>query len=255
VSFMQAVITAAGLGTRMLPASKEIPKEMFPVPFNNGFKPIIQIIFEQLFDKGIRDFIIVVGRGKRVIEDHFTPDYDFVTYLEKVGKEKQAKELLSFYSKIENSNIAFVNQPEPKGFGDAVLRAQPFVSNEFIVVAADTLLKNVPDLVPNSFLVTEVKDPRPYGVVILNGNKVVDVEEKPKNPKSNLIIVPYYMFTRDIFTALKEIRYNEELQLTDGIRLLIRRGIEFTAIRVDEVYDLGNIENYIISMRKIIGLI
>jgi len=63
------------------------------------------------------------------------------------------------------------------------------------------------------------------------------------------------MFTRDIFTALKEIRYNEELQLTDGIRLLIRRGIEFTAIRVDEVYDLGNIENYIISMRKIIGLI
>ncbi|WP_338602452.1 sugar phosphate nucleotidyltransferase [Sulfolobus tengchongensis] len=249
---MHVVITAAGLGTRMLPASKEIPKEMFPIPFNGGFKPIIQIIFEQFFNKGIRDFIIVVGRGKRVIEDHFTPDYDFISFLEKMGKEKQAKELTDFYSKVEKSNIAFVNQPEPKGFGDAVLRAEPFVDDKFIVVAADTLLKHIPDLVPNSFLITQVKDPRPYGVVILDGNKVIDVEEKPKNPKSNFVIVPYYMFTRELFSALKEITYDGELQLTDGIKRLLKRGVQFTGIKVDDVYDLGNIENYILSMRKII---
>ncbi|MCH4816290.1 MAG: sugar phosphate nucleotidyltransferase [Saccharolobus sp.] len=250
---MHAIITAAGLGTRMLPASKEIPKEMFPIPFNNGFKPVIQIIFEQLYDKGIRDFVIVVGRSKRVIEDHFTPDYDFISYLEKVGKEKQARELLTFYSKIEKSNIAFVNQPEPKGFGDAVLRAEPFIYDKFIVVAADTLLREIPDLVPNSFLVTEVEDPRSYGVVVLEGDRVIDVEEKPKNPKSHFIIVPYYMFTYDIFHALREIKCNGELQLTDGIKVLLKKGVEFVAKRVYDAYDLGSIENYIASIKKIIG--
>lgn len=91
------------MGTRLLPASKEIPKEMFPIPFNGQFKPIIQIIFEQLYDIGIRDFVIVVGRVKRVIEDHFTPDYDFINYLEAKGKVIQANYLRQFYQKVENS--------------------------------------------------------------------------------------------------------------------------------------------------------
>jgi UTP--glucose-1-phosphate uridylyltransferase len=251
---MHAVITSAGLGTRMLPASKVTPKEMFPIPFQGSFRPIIQIIFEQLFDAGIKEFIVIVGKGKRVIEDHFTPDYDFISYLEDKGKSKQAEDLRSFYQKIERSNIAFVNQSEPRGFGDAILKAEPFVEDDFVVVAADTILNKIPleKMGINSFLVTEVEDPRSYGVVIIEGEKVLDVEEKPKHPKSNLIIVPYYHFDKEIFSALKEVKWEGELQLTDGIKYLMRKGRVFRAIRVNDVYDFGNVENYIMSLRKIL---
>ena len=239
---MQAVITAGGLGTRMLPISKEIPKEMLPVPVNGELKPIIQVIFEQLFDQGIRDFIVVVSRSKRVIEDYFTPDYDFLDYLEREGKVRQANSLRSFYEKVERSNITFLTQYQQRGFGDAVLRSEPYVKEPFMVVAADTLVfdLDIRRMCVNSFLVTEVSDPRPYGVVVTDSEgNVVDVEEKPKVPKSNLVIVPYYVFDERIFQALKRVEYEKELQLTDGIRLLIKEGVRFKALRVSEVYDLS----------------
>ncbi|ARM74634.1 sugar phosphate nucleotidyltransferase [Acidianus manzaensis] len=254
---MEAIITAAGLGTRMLPASKEIPKEMFPVPFRGSFKPVIQIIFEQFYDFGVRDFVMVVGRGKRVIEDHFTPDYDFVYYLEGLGKGRQARELEEFYGKIERSNIAFVNQSSPEGFGDAVLRAKPFVHSDFVVAAADTIIDGLPNMVVNSFLVTWVSNPRPYGVVSLDGDRVVSVEEKPVDPKSNWIIVPYYHFDYRVFDALEFVRRGRgnskvEVQLTDAIKYLIDGGVDFRAIKVDRMYDLGNVENYISSLKLIL---
>ena len=250
---MQAVITAAGLGTRMLPASKEIPKEMFPVPFRGSFKPIIQVIFEQLYDAGVRDFVIVVGRGQRVLEDHFTPDQDFVYYLEKMGKSRQAKDLNAFYEKIEKSNIAFVNQASPEGFGDAVLRAKPFIKSDFLVSAADTILEEIPRMEVNSFLVTQVDDPKPYGVVLLDGELVVDVEEKPREPKSNWVIAPYYHFDYMIFEALEKTkRSGKELQLTDAIKYLMNNGVAFRAVKVAKMYDLGNVENYISSLRAIL---
>jgi UTP--glucose-1-phosphate uridylyltransferase len=99
-----AVITATGLGTRMLPFTKEIPKEMLPIISNGEIKPIIQVIFEQLFSQGIRDFVFVVNKSKRVIEDYFTPDYNFVDYLESVGKVKQAESLKGFYQLLKQSN-------------------------------------------------------------------------------------------------------------------------------------------------------
>lgn len=244
---MQSIITAAGLGTRMLPISKEIPKEMLPIPSNSELEPIIQVIFEQLYDQGVREFIIVVSKSKRVIEDYFTPDYYFLEYLENEGKTKQANSLRNFYKKIEDSNIVFLTQYEPKGFGDAVLRTEPYVRDEFLVVAADTLVYdlNIKSMQTNSFFVTEVEDPRPYGVVIVDKDRrVIDVEEKPNVPKSNLIIVPYYNFDKGIFHALKEVHFEKELQLTDGIRNLIKEGVSFRAIKVDNVYDLGNFEGY-----------
>ena len=116
------------------------------------------------------------------------------------------------------------------------------------MVAADTLVFDLDlnKMPVNSFLVTEVEDPRPYGVVQVDeeGN-VVDVEEKPKIPKSDLIIVPYYVFDGRIFQALKEVRYEKELQLTEGIRNLIREGVKFKAIKVRETYDLGNLEGLV----------
>lgn len=245
---MQTVLTAAGLGTRLLPFTKEIPKEMLPIPIGDELKPLIQVIFEQLYDQGISDYIFVVSRNKRVIEDYFTPDYEFVDLLKRKGKETNANSLRSFYEKVERSNISFVNQHEPKGFGDAVLRAEPYVTDDFFVVAPDTLVfdLDIKKMPINSFLVTEVKDPRPYGVVVVDSEmRVIDVEEKPEKPKSNVIILPYYHFDRRIFRALKNINCTGELQLTEGIRTLIWDGVEFKVIRVNKTYDLGNFEGYI----------
>ena len=103
----KAVILAAGLGTRLVPYSKEMPKEMLPIfQKENGetvLKPIIQVVFEQLFDAGIREFCFIVGRTKRAIEDHFTPDWDYVDLLLQKNKEFQARMLENFYRKIEES--------------------------------------------------------------------------------------------------------------------------------------------------------
>ena len=140
----KVVITAAGLGTRLLSVTTEMPKEMLPLfcMGSNGdllLKPVLQLIFEQLYEVGFREFCFIVGRGKRSIEDHFTPDYSYVELLRKRGKEGLAMELEEFYRKVESSVIAWINQPEPRGFGDAVLRAEPFVDNEpFLVHAGDT---------------------------------------------------------------------------------------------------------------------
>ena len=124
-----AVIAAAGLGTRLMSATKEQPKEMLPLFAASEdeaicLKPIVQQIFEQLFDFGLRQFYFIVGRGKRAIEDHFTPDHWFVGRLNTVGKGRQVLE--AFYRRIEESCIIWVNQPEPRGFGAAVLQAEPF---------------------------------------------------------------------------------------------------------------------------------
>ena len=140
----KVIITAAGLGTRLLSVTKEMPKEMLPL-FCMGFngdlllKPVLQLIFEQLYDVGFREFCFIVSRGKRNIEDYFTLDYSFVELLKRRGKEVLAAELEEFYRKVESSAISWINQPEPKGFGDAVLRAEPFVDGEpFLVHAGDT---------------------------------------------------------------------------------------------------------------------
>src|SRR5436309_16025392 len=137
------MITAGGIGTRLLPFSKEIPKEMFPIitcDDNNSLqlKPLVQAIFEQLYNTGVRSFYIVVGRGKRAIEDHFSPDTVFLEYLNKKGKLPNS--LLDFYEKIRSSNLVFLNQLEPLGFGDAVQLGLPLINGNHIVQAGDTII-------------------------------------------------------------------------------------------------------------------
>jgi UTP--glucose-1-phosphate uridylyltransferase len=134
----KVVIPAAGLGTRLFPATKEQPKEMLPIfsKTANGdisVKPVVQMVFEQLHDAGLREFCYIVGRGKRSIEDHFTPDVDCVRTLVGMRKSGQASDLEGFYEKLRTSTIMWVNQPEPKGFGNAV-RAR-------LTVTLDTLEK------------------------------------------------------------------------------------------------------------------
>jgi UTP--glucose-1-phosphate uridylyltransferase len=148
----------------------------------------LQVVFEQLYDSGVREFCFVVGRGKRAIEDYFTPDWSFIEELEKAGKQVQAKSLRRFYSKIENSSIVYVNQLRSLGFGHAVFMARSVVDDDFIVAGGDTYLADPAPLSelaasrPISILVKEVESPRQYGVAVVRDGVIVRVVERPKEP-------------------------------------------------------------------------
>ena len=270
-----ALITAGGIGTRLLPFSKEIPKEMLPIIAHDGddspeLKPLVQAIFEQLYSAGVRDFYIVVGRGKRAIEDHFSTDPRFLAYLEKNGKVP--KGMSDFYEKIKSSKLVFLNQPEPLGFGDAVLLGRSMIDGPFIVQAADTFilsdgteyLERLTELhrrydASATVLLREVPDPRNYGVV--DGNElepgvlqITSAVEKPDNPRSNHAIMPVYVFTDEIFEALASTGPGRggEIQLTDGIQQLVaaKKNVIGVLLGGDEILlDLGSPETMIEALK------
>jgi len=269
----KVIIPAAGLGTRLFPATKEQPKEMLPIFTKTAHsdmvvKPVVQLVFEQLYDAGLREFCYVVGRGKRGIEDHFTPDAHCVKTLEGMGKNGQATDLEAFYEKLKSSTTMWVNQPEPKGFGNAVLMAQPFVQNESCLVHAgdsciiskdmDYLRKLLEAFerfnADAAFLVLEIENPKQYGIVegeeIEPGViKVKAVVEKPEKPKTNLAIMAMYAFHPIIFKALETTKpgKNGEIQLTDAIQKLIDWSLKVYAVKLDKTYshmDIGSPERY-----------
>ena len=254
-----AVIPTAGLGTRLLPATKQQPKEMLPVFAKTAsgrlfLKPVVQLVFERLYDVGIRQFCFVVGRGKRSIEDQFTLDLGFMTRLRETADPQLVKEMDRFYQRVRNSHIAFINQPEPIGFGDAVLRAENFTNrNPFIVHAGDDLILSrrpsgsVDRLiaaldtykVDAAFLVQNVKDPSKYGVI--EGDRIAPrtyrvshVKEKPRHPKSKLAIVALYAFDERIYSCIKAARgpKHREVELTDAIERLIQDGGKVYALQL-----------------------
>jgi len=269
----KVVIPAAGLGTRLFPATKEQPKEMLPIfsMNTNGnilVKPVVQMVFEQVYDAGLREFCYVVGRGKRGIEDHFTPDPNCIRTLEGMGKNGQVTDLEDFYEKLETSTIMWVNQPEPKGFGNAVLMAKPFVQKEHCLVhAGDSFIvsKNM-DYIKKllaayerfkadaAFIVLEIENPRQYGII--EGNevdtgifKVKTAVEKPEKPPTNLAIMAMYVFHPVIFKALEATRPGKkgEAQLTDAIQKLVDWGLSVYAVKLDDNYahlDVGSPERY-----------
>lgn len=257
---MKAVITCAGKGTRLLPFTKELPKEMAPI-FANGengieIKPLIQQIFENLFSIGVKEFCFITGKTKRSLQDHFYPD----------PQQEIPSTLSGFYKMIINSQIAWINQLIPKGFGDAVLASKPFVNKDsFIVQAGDVAISSqthssMSDLIELSknekidagFLIQEVTDPERHGIVTIEVNDgmsfVRKAVEKPKVPESNLGIVPFYFFRSSIFDALEKITpgYGNEIQLTDAIQKLIESGKNVVAIKMDKetVFDVGTPESY-----------
>jgi UTP--glucose-1-phosphate uridylyltransferase len=269
----KVIIPAAGLGTRLFPATKEQPKEMLPIFSRTAHgdmmvKPVVQLVFEQLHDAELREFCFVVGRGKRGIEDHFTPDATCVRTLEGMGKNGQASDLEDFYGKLESSTIMWVNQPEPKGFGNAVLLAQPFVQNESCLVHAgdSCIISESMDYVKKlleaferfnadaAFLVLEIENPKQYGIV--EGDeiepgiiKVKSVVEKPEKPKTNWAIMAMYAFHPIIFKALEATKpgKNGEIQLTDAIQKLVNWGLKVYAVKLDKSYahlDIGSPERY-----------
>ncbi len=276
---MKAVITAAGIGTRMLPATKEIPKEMLPViTYVDGkliLRPTLQIVFESLYDVGIRDFCFVVNRFKRVIENHFSPDYEFVRYLLTRGKHEEAEDLRKFYEKVEKSTIVYVNQYEPKGFGHAVLITESFVGKEpFIVHAGDDyilsrnnnhlrkLLKVFNEYNANvALLLEEIEDPRKYGVVdgeFVSENviEIKSIVEKPSEPPTNLAIIAIYVFTPLIFEGLRAVGYDEsgEIPLSIAIDYIAKKYGSVYGIKLDpgeSRLDVGNPASYISGLLKL----
>jgi len=269
----KVVIPAAGLGTRLFPATKEQPKEMLPIFAKTihgelSVKPVVQLVFEQLHEAGLRQFCYVVGRGKRGIEDHFTPDPQCIQNLTGLGKNGQASDLSSFYQKLETSTLMWVNQPEPKGFGNAVMMAQPFVQHESCLVHAgdSAIISEKMDYVKKliegferynadaAFLVLEIDNPKQYGIVegaeIEPGIiKVKQVTEKPEKPKTNLAIMAMYAFRPVIFDALEKTEpgKNGEIQLTDAIQKLIDWSSNVIAVKLDSSYqhlDIGSPERY-----------
>ena len=266
----KVVITAAGKGTRLLPFTKEMPKEMMPI-FSNTFAnkkvvlPLLQYIYEQLYSMNFRDYCFVVGREKRSIEDHFTPHE---AYLKELSGDYK-KNMKKFYEKLEKSHLVWINQNRPLGFGDAVKRAERYVGEEdFVVHAGDvTILSNTkhpilrlietskknPD-VKAILLCKEIKDFQRYGVptvskISSNLFSVNEVVEKPQKPKSNLGILPLYYFKSDIFSSLKKIKpgKGKEFQLTDAIQNLIDEKEKVLAISLnknEEEVDVGTVESY-----------
>ena len=266
----KVVITAAGKGTRLLPFTKEMPKEMMPI-FSSMFTkkkvvlPLLQYIYEQLYSMNFRDYCFVVGREKRSIEDHFTPHE---TYLKELSGDYK-KFITKFYQKLENSHLVWVNQNRPLGFGDAVRRAERYVGNEdFIVHAGDVTIlskskhpisrlietaKRNPDA-KAILLCKKIKDFKRYGVPTverLSNNlfSVREVVEKPDKPKSDFGILPLYYFKADIFSSIKKIKpgKGKEFQLTDGIQNLIKEKQKVLAITLnknEEEIDVGTVESY-----------
>ena len=266
----KVVITAAGKGTRLLPYTKEMPKEMMPV-FSSVFTnkkvvlPLLQYVFEQLYSMNFRDYCFIVGREKRTIEDHFTPHESYLRDL----KGDYEKIMNGFYKKLENSHLVWINQNKPLGFGDAVKRAERYVGKEdFIVHAGDvTILSKskhpITRLIQTAqenpdakaiLLCKKIKNSKKYGVPTINKLSknllnVTEVVEKPDKPKSEFGILPLYYFRKDIFSSLKKIKpgKGKEFQLTDAIQNMIQEKQKVLAITLDKnekEVDVGTVESY-----------
>ena len=259
----KAIIPAAGLGTRLLPATKAIPKEMLPI-IN---VPAIQLIVEEAVKSGIKDILIVVSQTKNPIIDHFDYNYELQQRLIKKNK----KELAMMIKKIGDiANIQFIRQKEPLGLGHAIKCGKIFCGNDpFAVILGDDVVKNLPNEKPalrqciETFLKTnscvvgiqKIKKElvNKYGIVIPK-NKKKEVEkiftlkgliEKPSITKtiSNYAILGRYVLTNDIFEALEKTKVDQsgEIQLTNALKILIKKGKKVSACQfTGKRYDLGS---------------
>ncbi|GAB3058511.1 UTP--glucose-1-phosphate uridylyltransferase GalU [Virgibacillus ainsalahensis] len=254
----KAIIPAAGLGTRFLPATKAQPKEMLPIVD----KPTIQYIVEEAVDSGIEDIIIISGRGKRAIEDHFDTSYELEEKLTQKGK----MEMLEMVQSITNlANIHYIRQKEPKGLGHAIACAHSFVGNEpfavllgdDIVEAEEPCLKQLIDVYDtyNSSVVgvhdVPEEDVSKYGIINPAagrdyGSSIQAIEslvEKPpvEQAPSNLAIMGRYVLTPGIFHILENLEPGKggEIQLTDAIEILNQQEQVLAYNFTGERYDIG----------------
>src|SRR6476659_8583129 len=216
----KAVFPAAGLGTRFLPATKAQPKEMLPLVD----KPIIQYGVEEAVAAGISNIILVTGRGKNAIEDHFDVSAELEAFLESRGKLEQLEEVRSISRMI---SVSYVRQGEPLGLGHAVIVTEPGGLQQMIAVYEQTdspviAVERVPDEQVSSYGILDVE---PAPEVGPRAYRIRDMVEKPPRAEapSNLAIIGRYILTPDIFPALRETDRDKsgEIQLTNGMKRLL----------------------------------
>ncbi|WP_426447258.1 UTP--glucose-1-phosphate uridylyltransferase GalU [Paenibacillus sp. S-38] len=236
----KAIIPAAGLGTRFLPATKAQPKEMLPIVD----KPAIQYIVEEAMASGIEDIMIITGRNKRAIEDHFDKSAELETLLEMNGKD----ELLELVQSVSNlADVHYIRQKQPLGLGHAVLCARKFIGDEpFAVLLGDDIIQSDPPCLQQMMDLHEQtqasvigcqevpwNDVDKYGIISPAAGRqgeawrtVEDLVEKPERDAapSNLAVIGRYILTPDIFSILEDSAPGRggEIQLTDALRILNR---------------------------------
>ena len=258
----KAVIPAAGLGTRFLPATKACPKEMLPIVD----KPTIQYIIEEALASGIKDILIITGHNKRSIEDHFDYNPELELNLREHGKE----ELLAMVKEIGDINLHYIRQKEPKGLGHAILCAKSFVGNEpFAVLLGDDVVYNeekpcmqqlldVYDTTGASVLGCQTvpqEKVSSYGIVASEATedarifKVNDMVEKPavEEAPSRLAVLGRYVITPEIFAILEQTAPGRggEIQLTDALTVLAKEQAMYAYDFVGRRYDVGDKQGYL----------
>jgi UTP--glucose-1-phosphate uridylyltransferase len=258
---MKAVIPAAGLGTRFLPATKAQPKEMLPIVD----KPAIQFVVEEAINSGIDDIIIITGRGKRAIEDHFDRSFELEYVLREKGKNELLKQVVDI---SELADIHYLRQKEMKGLGHAVYCARDHIGNEpFAVLLGDSIVNahvpctrqmmNYHHRFKGSIIAVEevpidkisnygVVDPEPLDAGIF---RIKDLVEKPKpeDAPSNLGIIGRYILTPAIFDIIKNTKPGKggEVQLTDALRALRQEEEMYACKFQGKLYDIGNKLDYL----------
>lgn len=260
-----AVVPVAGLGTRLLPATKSQPKEMLPV----ARKPVVQYVIEELEANGLKQVLLITGRGKTSIENHFDFDHELTRQLREKGKEELLPELEYESLRLQ---FFFTRQRRQKGLGDAILHGRHFTGDRpFVVALGDSIvgLHGSSRLVGRmvkcfreggadcAVAVEEVpiQSVSQYGVVQAAGDgdvfPIVDLIEKPapEEAPSRLAIAARYVFSPAIYEALDKtpVGRGGELQLTDAIRVLLASGGKVMGVRLppdEERYDIGNFQSY-----------
>ena len=263
----KAVIPAAGYGTRFLPMTKAIPKEMLPIVD----KPVIQYVVEEALQSGIEEILIISGHGKRAIEDHFDTNMDLELLLKQKGKTK----LLSMVQHISEINVHYIRQKHMRGLGDAILCAKSFVDDEpFAVLLGDDVVYNESQPALRQLLDVYTKvgatvlgcqkvrkeQVASYGIVdgiptsCPDLLKVVDMVEKPTAAQAPSCVAALgrYIFTPDIFEILQRIPVEPhgKLQLTDAIKIMARREAVYAYNFKGQQYDAGDKLGYLKAMME-----
>lgn len=268
---VKAVIPAAGMGTRFLPATKAMPKEMLPVVD----KPAIQYVVEEAVGAGLTDVLMITGRNKNALENHFDRNTELESVLEKKGDDRRLREV---HQSTHLANMHYVRQRDPLGLGHAVLRAQMHVGwNPFAVLLGDDIIDEKEDLLrrmmdvydqrPSSIIALQEVDPSQahlYGIATVEKTgdddvvRVTDLVEKPsvEDAPSNLAIIGRYVLQPDIFDALEKTAPGSggEIQLTDALKQVAQSGagggvmgVVFRGLR----YDTGDRLDYLKAIVRV----
>jgi UTP--glucose-1-phosphate uridylyltransferase len=260
----KCLFPAAGYGTRFLPATKAVPKEMLPILT----KPLLQYGVEEALSAGITNMAIVTGRGKRAIEDHFDNAFELESQLIGTSKENYLKEIKDI---IKSSTFTYVRQKQMLGLGHAILTGEPLIGDEpFAVILADDLCDSNEKSVISQMIeiyrqykcsvvaIEEVpiSETKKYGIIsgnlLENSNStylVEDMIEKPEINKSpsNLAIIGRYILTPDIFNILKSIKPDKsgEIQITDALKIQAKKGKVVAHKFKGRRFDCGSVEGFV----------